>query len=500
MLKVLRKKGVAKKILWVVAIIIIISFGFLGQSYIIRQTQHPDYAGRVFGKKVSIEEFQRNLTLTQMQAMIQYGDNFAKIRQYLNLVSQAWDRIILLHEVNRRRIQVTDQEVIASVQKYSIFQRDNRFDRQLYYNILNHVFKITPREFEEAARENLKFFKLFEQETFDVTVPEQEIFDAFRLKNDKAQVSYVLIDADALKGQVVYDENQAKDFYQSHKDEFILPPMIKVEYLSLDFPAHLETETLTETEKDAVFSKALDVTYELNNNPDFNKAAEKFGLTVKTSDYFDMEQPDIKQGWSYPTLQKIFQLEDGKISEPLETATGYQIVRIADRKDAYVPDYEQARDKVKEAWIHNEAMKLSKKKAEEYLQKIQDTLAGLKRPDFAKVAKELGLELSQTPVFSRGEYLPKIGISRDFQDSAFALTLEKPLSSVVETAKGYGILYLDSHIPVSQEDFQKEKETFSQQILTEKRNAIFSEFVARLRLQANLEDHVAKIMASQGKQ
>ena len=79
MLKILRKKGVMKKLLWLVAGVIIIVFGFLGESYLLNDPSRSDVTGRIFGKKVNREEFQRTFKNTQIQAMMQYGDNFSKI-------------------------------------------------------------------------------------------------------------------------------------------------------------------------------------------------------------------------------------------------------------------------------------------------------------------------------------------------------------------------------------------------------------------------------------
>jgi len=51
MLKQLRQKGVAKKIIWFIAIIIIISFGFFGTASLLSNQNNTGYAGKIFGKK-----------------------------------------------------------------------------------------------------------------------------------------------------------------------------------------------------------------------------------------------------------------------------------------------------------------------------------------------------------------------------------------------------------------------------------------------------------------
>ena len=63
MLKILRKKGVAKKLLWATAIVIIISFGLFGEAYLMNSGRKGNIAGTVFGKKVSVDDIQRLLAL-----------------------------------------------------------------------------------------------------------------------------------------------------------------------------------------------------------------------------------------------------------------------------------------------------------------------------------------------------------------------------------------------------------------------------------------------------
>ena len=53
----LRKKGIAKKITWVIAIVIILCFGF-GTASMLSNSRPESYAGRLFGKKISFDEFE----------------------------------------------------------------------------------------------------------------------------------------------------------------------------------------------------------------------------------------------------------------------------------------------------------------------------------------------------------------------------------------------------------------------------------------------------------
>ena len=115
-----------------------------------------------------------------------------------------------------------------------------------------------------------------------------------------------------------------------------------------------------------------------------------------------------------------------------------------------MPDYEEAKERARTAVIELKAKAIAKEKAGSYKQAVLGELEKSKLKDFPKAAKDLGLDIVQTPVFNRGQYLPQIGLSKDFQEAAFALNEENNISDVVETEKGYCILHLDSYIPVEE--------------------------------------------------
>lgn len=488
-LKILRKKGVAKKILWFVSVIIIISFGFFGQAYRLSNRGRPNYAGKVFGQKISFEQFEGTLQYTQIQGLIRYGENFYKIRPYLNLEAEAWDRLILLHEAQKRRIKISDEEVVKAIKKFPFFQKNGQYDSLVYNDILRYVFKIQPREFEEQMRDDLKLKRLYELETSHITVDEEYVSQQYKEKNEKIKVSYLVFPSENYTSQVTVDENQTQDYFQNHKNEFLMPPMINAEYLSLNFPENAKSEDVA-----TITSKTQEIYKELSINPDLTFVSQKYNLPIQTSGFFSMEQPNFKIGWSFEVLQKIFNLEQGQLTEPIQTSSGFQIIKIKEKKESYIPEFAEVQDKVKKAMALQEAKKIAQQKAQEYLGKIQEAFGSVKLANFQETARSLGLDIHQTPAFSRGQYLPEIGLSKEFQDAAFALTEQQRLNSeVVETAKGYCILYLDELVPIDQAQYEKEVEEFAKTLITDKRNEAFGDFMTSLRLKAHLEDNVSKL-------
>ena len=535
MLKFLRNKGFMKKLLWVVAGVIIISFGFLGQSSLFRNSQKPQYAGKIFGTKIPLDQYDFQYQHTLIQALLQYGPEFKKVSDLLNLYSQTWDRIILLHEARHRNIQVKDEDVILTIQSNPLFFRNGIFDKGVYDYRLLYDFRMKARDFEEGTRDTLTIIQLLEQETQEIDIAEQDIFEKFRWDQEKVQVSYVLFSPEQYTDQVVFDEIQAKNYFLSHRQDFLLPPTVDVEFLHVAFPeidpdtsagatadpspdaeeATADTDTVTAAETPALdgvdpetaseaaktlaYELARNITESIQEDTDFQELAQTFQVEYGSTGFFSMEKPDLSRGWSFPLIQTLFQLEAEKFVGPFELADGYEIMRIKQRREAYIPDYLQAQEEVKTQWTRSEAMTIARAEAEAAQGQLKELFDQQHHPDFMKTAKDLGLELFQTPLFNRGQYLPTVGLSRDFQDTAFSLSEANPFSDIVQTEKGPCLLWLDDAQAADPEDFEKEKEQYREQILLERKQVVFSEFISRLRQKAQLVDHIPDIMGLDNK-
>ena len=127
MLKFLRKRKIVKKIMWLVALFVIPAFVWWGAGSASKEKRGPTYAGLLFGKKVSFEEYYASFQACRIQARMVYGENFHRLEKILNLNQQAWNRLILLKEAKRRRITAGNKEIINEIGQYPFFQIKGRF-------------------------------------------------------------------------------------------------------------------------------------------------------------------------------------------------------------------------------------------------------------------------------------------------------------------------------------------------------------------------------------
>jgi len=169
-----------KRILWGLALVIIPAFVLWGAVGLLERGR---YAGSIFGKKISYEDYGKSYTAVRNLAVLMYGSKYNEMREGLNLEQAAWDRLIVLTEARKKKIKIQDAEVIGRIASLGVFQaKEGYFDQRNYTMILGNILRTTPRDFEEQVRESLMIERLITQVFATAALPtEEEIQEAMKL-------------------------------------------------------------------------------------------------------------------------------------------------------------------------------------------------------------------------------------------------------------------------------------------------------------------------------
>ncbi len=479
MLSILRHKGVSKKILWVVTTIIILSFGFFGVAS--RMDHTVNSAGKIYGQSISLRDFEKAYLDARDQAILTYGDRFFKMGSMIDLEREAWNRIILLREAKKRHIKASDKEVVDFIASFPFFQSQGKFDQYIYTNVVKNqsVFSRTPKAFEEGVRGSLTIKKLFDMAAPDAIISDEELKKDYVRRNEKIQLTYVVFSPDDFKKGQTPSADDARKFYETNKESFRQPAMVNLQYVHLMYPAKA-----TDEQKKAVKKTAEEISKELLPSSDFAAVAKKHGQDAKESGLFSQAQPLLTFAWSPEFVDKIFGLNTGEVSPPVETPDGVQIVKVKVKTESAVPEYEAVKAKAMEALLLNNGLQLAKTKAEDTLKVISEAA---KTKDFAAIAAGLGLKTHETSSFARGEYINAPGLVAEFQQESLKLNETNKLSGIVPTSEGPAIAYLSKIEPVDDKKFAEEKEDYRQMMAAQKRNQGIMEFITKLKLEANLQ-------------
>ncbi|MFA5410379.1 MAG: peptidylprolyl isomerase [Candidatus Omnitrophota bacterium] len=476
MLKALRHKKTRKRILIILAAVIVPAFTFWGFSGALRSQQQSRWAGKISGKRIPLSDYQDALSAERNLAIIQYGENFTEIEKLLNLDAAAWERLILLSEARKRKISVTDKEVIDYVEQYPFFQRNGRFDNSLYSQMLQYVFRTQPRQFEEQTRQNLFLSKLYQELTRNLKPPDdKELNEEYIKLNEEVSLYYIYANPLDFAKELSIDDTEIKDYFLKNSIRFKQPLSFNIEYVSLS-PDDKGKENINEAVK-KLFLR-------LKKGEDFAKAAQDFNLTLKQTGLFGESDPIPGIGWSPQIKELIARADIGEYLNPLQIDKTYYILKVTEKKEPYIPDFETIKDKVREGVIEERSRNLAEEKMKSCLKELRELYRTNPRSlNFESIAKNRGLKTGSTDMFKYGSYIEGIGASDNFWTTARNLKKGEH-SGIITAPSGFYIIRLKSRTPIDEKKFAAEKDGFAQLLLLQKKQEYFTKFTEELKRKA----------------
>src|SRR5438128_3317960 len=329
-----------------------------------------DTVAKVEGREITAADFRRTYQAQLQAYRSAYGANMNdQLLKQLGIEQQILQQMVderaALAEAERLGIKVSDEEVRQRIFAMPAFQENGGFIGEARYQQLLRMQRppMTPSEFEDNVRRSLAVEKLRGSLTDWLSVPEKELEQEYRRRNDKVKLAVVSFTADTFRNQVSASDSDVAAYFESHKDDFKILQKRKIRYLLVDIDAmrakinlpqseieraynnNMEQYTtpeqvrashiLLKTEgKDdaAVKAKAEDVLKQARGGTDFAELAKKYSEDEASAkqggdlDYFG-------KGRMVPEFdQAAFSMEPGTISDLVKTQYGYHIIKLVDKK------------------------------------------------------------------------------------------------------------------------------------------------------------------------
>ncbi len=467
MLKVFRKKHISKTIWIILAILILPAFVFWGFGSYMRGRREESYAGKIGKRAVSLLEYRDAYLAVKNLAIIQLGipeEKLDEVGSYIDLNSQAWERLVLLDEAKREHLRVTDKEVVAQIESYPFFQRNGVFNEGIYNQILQYVLRTKPRNFEEQTRQNLMIRKLYENATSGIKLTDKEIKDEYRKNSEELTLEYIGASPAEFAKAVNPADEELKAYFTANQLKFKQPLSFSIEYVT--FSGEGKTDfSLQESINDALMR--------LRRNMSLEQIAKELKLPFRDSGFFPENGPIPGIGWAQELLAALPKAKPGQIMRPVRLDKSFYLVRLKERKEPYIPKFEESKDKVKEEFIKEKSRETAKAK-------LSECLKSANPKDLEASARACGLNFGVTGSIKYDGYIEGIGTT-DTMWSAGKDLKDGELSDIIELPSGFYAVKVKSRIPMDEKKFEAEKNDFTAALLSRKKSYFFQQITEALK-------------------
>jgi peptidyl-prolyl cis-trans isomerase D len=533
MLDVLRKRKRSWVIVFLIGVIVIVFTLFYGTGPGLNQSRLEPVA-EVNGEIITRQEFE-----VLYQRMVQFYSDLFKSNftpetlENLNLRSAAVNELVqkhlMLQEARRLGLEATDNELREAIARTPELQVDGRFSRLRYLEVLR-LNRLTPDQFEAEQRELLAIQKLSDTIQDTVHVTEAQVWDQYRLEQEKIKLDFIRLPASNFTPQVEVTEREVQEYYGQSKEALKEPLKAQVEYLAYPFShfspkaqasdeevekyyqIHRDTkfrqpqalrlrhiffrvpEGTPSQERETVRSRAEDVLRRARSGADFAGLAKEYSQDPSAAQGGDIGF--FAAGQMLPPLDKAaFALKKGEISNVVETSLGYHILKVEDVKEEKIKSLKEAREEIIRVIKSDHERSEAAKAADQDREKIISGNATL-----ASLGEETGLPAKLSPLFSRGEVLPEVGRVEEFYKAAFSLSV-KEISSVIEGSDAYYVMRIKQRkepaIPslesVRQKLERKLREQKTLRLATQEANALLERLRNGKDLQGLAKEHKLQV-------
>jgi len=456
----------AKRILWVLAIVIIVAFSLSGAiSYLGNRDKRT--IGEIGGKKITVPKLRQAIGLAQIQVFLS-GDNSPKKLTPLDFEQIALDFLALLWKAEQEKITVNNKEVKDYIVT-NLFGR-RKFDPQSYNNLIEAISRrynlgLTARSFEEYIRLLIKIDKLFQKHT-EVEAKSEETRELYLRDNQKAKIAYLVVPYEKFKVELGVAPSDIEDFYEKNKSIFEQEAKVNIAYVLI--------------KKDN--PKITDILENLSKTKTLEELAQEFSLELKQTGFIGLSDPIEEIGWQYQITQTAFSLEKGVLSSPLETEKEILVIEKLDQRSAFIPPLSEIEAKVRDQLI----LERAKKEAKGFSQELLDKITNQDIKDLEKVARAEKIEYKETDFFKFYDYIEGLGIDPEISTAVFALAKNEVEPNLFMREKGVYIVQLKQLSEIDEEDFEEKKANYRNLIIQTKQLSKRLKFLQRIKQEANL--------------
>lgn len=218
---------------WLVITIWISTIAFIGAGFVGWGSYEYGKKGGVVAvvgdREISMDEYQREYSNLYDQYSKMLGGQFTQeMAKQFNLSNIAYkltlQKNLLLSYADELGLDVTNEDIAKEVMKYKAFQKDGKFDKDIYVKVLLQN-QSNPIEFENSLKRNLLLGKL--ESILQTQAQNKEIENIAQLLFLEDNINVMVLDANMV--QVTLNQDELKKYWETNKNNYMSRPSYELE-------------------------------------------------------------------------------------------------------------------------------------------------------------------------------------------------------------------------------------------------------------------------------
>lgn len=400
---------------WIIIGLISTTFVLFGTSSLFTPSKDSVIA-KVNGTKITASQLDTLYQRLVQQAGDAYVEpNFAKKELLQSLIEQT----ILLKAAQHLGMKLSAERISSFLHAIPFLSVDGQFSKEAYRRFLSST-NHSDHSFRQLITESLLKEQLQQGIIASAFVLENDIDELTRLLLQQRDFRYFIIKQTQDNVSVTAQEVEA--YYQAHSADFLTPEKVSLEYLPLSLAQIMAEQQVSSQELETFYQEntalftvpeRLELAHILitSNTQQARQQIEQLHKKIVAGESFaalakqhSKDPASAKEGgylgWfsveqMIPEFEKAaLALQKDQVSEPIQSAFGFHLIKLLDSKKAQTPPFLQIQSQVAEKFKEQ----LAREKLALFIEQLSNE--AYDHPDSLEPAAEkLGIKVKKTPLF-----------------------------------------------------------------------------------------------------
>jgi peptidyl-prolyl cis-trans isomerase D len=322
-------------------VLVIVLFSAYGVESLMVLASQKKPVAEVNGAEISSSTLERSVEFERRSILARMGENPDMSRAAPEVLrprvlDSLIDRLLLSQIAQQLGVFASDHSITQWITSFPQFQTDGKFDKALFENTVQQL-GMSPLEFSKEIRKDFVVNQLRQGVADSAFITDQELQRLIELQQQSRDFRYVTLTHDVFAQQVQVSDEDIKQYYHQHEDQFQRDERAKFQYVELHSLAYEKDVSVSDDELAKAYQD-----YQTALSKQESREASHILINIDAStteaqarQRLEAIQEKLKQGEAFDALAKAFSEDQGSANQG-----GY--LGFSERGGDFLPSFDEA--------------------------------------------------------------------------------------------------------------------------------------------------------------